>query len=233
MCSSPPCTDFSQVRNTQPGLQGQEGCKLRQWCQWFSNFRQAWQRQHILLLENVVPSADLHRELDKLVGHNSFVVDAASWGVVSRPRLWWSNVLTPPPQWCSPALLVGEGTAGAGSWFLAPTCSLVRMLPSDCKSATFHADVLASRSLFPCLTTPAPTDQGRNPPNKRRRTERRETMRRWMSAPRQYPHHQYRERSLVTIQGRLTTPDAETREWLQGLPAGTTCPAGQPVSDYR
>ena len=118
VCSSPPCTDFSQIRNTQPGLQGQEGCKFRQWCQWFSNFRQAWQRRHILLLENVVPSADLHRELDELVGHNSFVVDAASWGVVSRPRLWWSNVLTPPPQVLLAACNVIPVTSGpVETWY--------------------------------------------------------------------------------------------------------------------
>ena len=96
VCSSPPCTDFSQVRASPPGLQGQEGCKFRQWCQWLSSFRKSLKLQHVFLVENVLPSGEVHRELDKLVGHNSFVVDAASWGVVSRPRLWWSNVLTPP-----------------------------------------------------------------------------------------------------------------------------------------
>ena len=52
--------------------------------------------QRILLVENVVllqPSTLLHAELDNAFGFTSFVVDAASWGDVSRPRLWWSNVL--------------------------------------------------------------------------------------------------------------------------------------------
>ena len=87
VCAGPPCTDFSQMRSQQPGLSGSEGCKFKEWVKWFQTFRSALQNQHILLLENVIPSASLHAELDRLVLTKSFVVDAASWGVVSRPRL--------------------------------------------------------------------------------------------------------------------------------------------------
>ena len=232
MCSSPPCTDFSQVRASPPGLQGQEGCKFRQWCQWLSSFRKALKLQHVFLL----PSGEVHRELDKLVGHNSFVVDAASWGVVSRPRLWWSNVLTPPTLDSSQPPVVLAGLARwrryNRCWQLVPSSNLFpKQNAADCPSAVFHPDVVANRSVFPCLTTPAPSASGRDPPQKRRRTESPETLRRWAAASRQFPPYQYRARALVTIQGRLTTPDAATREWLQGLPAGTTLPPGQPLSE--
>ncbi|CAE7405213.1 unnamed protein product, partial [Symbiodinium necroappetens] len=210
------------VRNSPPGLQGQEGCKFRQWCQWLSTFRKALQRQHVFLVENVLPSAEVHRELDKLVGHNSFVVDAASWGVVSRPRLWWSNVLSPPALDCAQPPVVLAGLARwrryNRCWQLVPSSNLFpRQNAAECPTAVFHPDVVAGRSVFPCLTTPAPSEKGRDPPQKRRRTESPETLRRWAAASRQYPPYQYRTRALVTIQGRITTPDAETRETASQL----------------
>ncbi|CAE7672356.1 unnamed protein product, partial [Symbiodinium sp. CCMP2456] len=91
ICSSPPCTDFSQIRSSQPGLKGTEGCKFRKWVQWFKTFRSVLKRQYVFLLENVVPSASTHAELDQLVGVPSFVIDASSWSLISRPRLWWTN----------------------------------------------------------------------------------------------------------------------------------------------
>ena len=64
----------------------------------------------------MVPDASLHAGLEQLVGASSFVVDAASWGVVSRPRLWWSNVLqlSPLPSW----LDLPDG--GSSIWQLIP-----------------------------------------------------------------------------------------------------------------
>ncbi|CAE7760192.1 unnamed protein product, partial [Symbiodinium necroappetens] len=184
VCSSPPCTDFSQVRTSPPGLQGQEGCKFRQWCQWLSSFRKTLKLQHVFLVENVLPSGEVHRELDKLVGHNSFVVDAASWGVVSRPRLWWSNVLTPPTLDSNQPPVVLAGLARwrryNRCWQLVPSSNLFpKQNAADCPYAVFHPDVVANR---------------------------------WAAASRQFPPYQYRTRALVTIQGRLTTPDAATRE---------------------
>ncbi|CAE7799181.1 unnamed protein product [Symbiodinium sp. CCMP2592] len=46
------------------------------------------------------------------------------------------------------------------------------------------------------------------------------------------PPHQYREQALVKVHGKWQTPDAATREWIQGLPPNTTLPAGSGISEY-
>ena len=80
-----------------------------------------------------------------------------------------------------------------------------RQCATECPSASFHENVVSAREVFPCLTTPAPSAEGRNPPNKRRRAESAETLRRWAATSRQYPPHQYREQALVKIQGHWRT----------------------------
>ena len=47
-------------------------------------------------------------------------------------------------------------------------------------------------------------------------------MSRWKEAGQQYPPWQFRTQALVRIAGTDRTPDAATREWLQGLPSGYT-----------
>ena len=75
------------------------------------------------------------------------------------------------------------------TWQIIRSSSLFpRPCATECPSASFHDDVV-----FPCLTTPAPSAEGRNPPDKRRRAESSETLQRWAAASRQYPPHQYRE----------------------------------------
>ena len=80
------------------------------------------------------------------------------------------------------------------TWQLIRSSSLFpRQCATECPSASFHDDVVSARVLFQCLTTPAPSAEGRNPPNKRQRAESSETPQRWAAASRQYPPHQYRE----------------------------------------
>jgi len=212
ICSSPPCTDFSQIRASQPGLKGTEGCKFRKWVQWFKAFRSALKRQHVFLLENVVPSASTHAELDQLVGVPSFVIDASSWSLISRPRLWWTNTVTPPSAGAAEVPLVLAGLARWRKynrcWQLLPSSHhFPKQNAADCQSASFHPEVQAGRLVFPCLTTPAPSDEGRNPPGKRRRTEDAETLRRWAAASRQYPPINIESKPLLryrVIGGRPT-----------------------------
>ena len=94
-----------------------EGCKFCKWCQWFSSFRSALKHQH-LWMETVIPHASLRKELDQVVGFRSFVIDAASWAVWCRPRLWRSRAVEPPSHESAqpPPVL-----AGFARWRSLPT----------------------------------------------------------------------------------------------------------------
>ena len=172
-------------------------------------------------------SPDIQNLFDKELCSRSFVCDAASWSVVSRPRLWWVSALAPPaPNEPLPLAVCG----GLGRWRkynrfwqLLPSSSLFpRQSAASCNTATFHVEVAQGRALFPCLATPAPSSAGRPPRQKRRRSESPGTMSRWKEAGQQYPPWQFRTQALVRIAGTDRTPDAATREWLQGLPSGYT-----------
>ncbi|CAE7273577.1 unnamed protein product, partial [Symbiodinium sp. CCMP2456] len=64
------------------------------------------------------------------------------------------------------------------------------------------------------------------------RTENNDTLQQWAAASRQYPPHQYRPQALVRVHGKWQTPDAATREWIQGFPQGITSPSDERISEH-
>ena len=66
--------------------------KFAQFATWLKTFLSLSPFKVAFLVENVLMSASLQSELDNLLSATSFLCDASSWGVVSRPRLWWSNI---------------------------------------------------------------------------------------------------------------------------------------------
>ena len=130
-------------------------------------------------------------------------------------RLWWSESINAPAKdETSPGHLL-SGMARNRQWGLIPCApQFPRQVAAECPCATLHEDVRSGRVRYPCLTTPAPTNEGRSMPAKRKRTESPETMRRWNQGGRQEPPWQYRKSALVTIQGKLDIPDPKTREFL-------------------
>ena len=92
VCAAPPCLDFTIMKGSAAaGVRGQEGNKFIQWSVWWKQFKSKSLFLLALLVENVVPSAEIQSSLDECLGARSFLRDAASWGLVSRPRLWWSE----------------------------------------------------------------------------------------------------------------------------------------------
>ena len=77
---------------------------------------------------------------------------------------------------------------------------------------------------FPCLTTPAPTSEGRPPPPKRKRDESPETLSRWRKDSQQFApwHWQCRAHALAEEKGKLGTPSSSVREFLHDFPEGYT-----------
>ena len=231
MCAAPPCPDFSQIAHSARGLGGPEGRKFAQWAQLWHALSSSTSFKFALLAENVVPTEPVQRQLDSTLGLTSFLLDASSWEVISRPRVWWSDQLSIPETSTSnpePVL------SGSGRWrrfnrmwqLLPATPQFVRQNATDCPFASFHPEVMSGRTLFPCLTTPAPTEEGRPPPAKRsKRAESPETLARWKAARQQFPPWQYRATALVAEppgSSDWRTPSADTKEWLHGFPSGYT-----------
>ena len=228
VCAAPPCHDFSAIRGaSSPGVAGPEGAKFVSWSKWLQQFASVCTLQLVLVVENVLMQPDIQDLFDKELCCKSFVCDAASWSLVSRPRLWWVSNLSPPKaNEPTPASVCG-GLARWRKynrfWQLLPASPVFpKQVASTCSTAVFHNEVVAGRVLFPCLTTPAPSPAGRPPPPKRRRSESPGTMARWKEGSQQYPPWQYRQTALVRIAGVDRPPDAATREWIQGLPSGYT-----------
>ena len=76
---------------------------------------------------------------------------------------------------------------------------------------------------MPCMTTPAPSADGRPPPKKMKSKMRPDTRQRWLEDSRQYaPWHYDEEHMLVDASGQLALPTIGIKEQLQGLPIGYT-----------
>ncbi|CAE7265094.1 DNMT3A [Symbiodinium sp. CCMP2592] len=225
--AAPPCHDFSRIRSDPPGTQGHEGSKFTKFAAWLLEFVQSSSFRVLFLVENVHMSASQQQELDKALNCRAFACDASSWGVVSRPRLWWSNAVCPPLENIRepPVALGGQARWRRLNrhWELLPNSTLFpRQVAQSCPFATFSEEVVSGRIRFPCLTTPAENTQGREPPGKKRRSESPGTMERWRAASRSYPPWQFRTHALVKVAGKKDLPDPATREWLQLLPSGYT-----------
>ena len=201
VCGAPPCHDFSVIRSSAPGTSGAERVKFVRWSEWLLQFVRACTFRVVFLAENVSMSSSLQSELDQALQTSSFLCDASTWGVVSRPRLWWSNVLQPPAATeCIPPTVLGGAARWRRVnryWELVPCSPLLpKQVAASCPHARFHSEVEAGRVRFPCITTPADSPQGRPPPLKKRRSESPGTMSRWQASQRAYPPWQFRARRL-------------------------------------
>ena len=117
ICGAPPCHDFSNIKGAGAlGTSSPEGAKFVQWADWVLRFRKLLKQQSTILVENVVMAAAAQDTLDKCLGLRSFLCDAASWGLVSRLRLWWSDSITPPDPTAQRVPTVMSGMARWRKW---------------------------------------------------------------------------------------------------------------------
>ena len=225
---APPCPDFSQIKGSLSlGTAGPEGRKFVDWIhKWWKPFSSSCKFELGFLVENVTMSQQVQTSLDNLLQTRSFMSDAASFGLVSRPRLWWASHIKPPENLQLAPQPIAAGMARwrkwNRNWELLPSSSrFPRQVAATCRVGRFSGSVR-----FPCLTTPAPTQEGRPPPPKRKREESPETMARWRQDSQQFAPWHYRAYALVEPHGKVGPPTAEVREFLHDFPVGYT--AGSP-----
>ena len=182
LTSAPPCPDFSQICPDAPGKEGQEGRKFVEFCKFADTLQR--QLQHpiqLRLCENVVfQDRGEISYFEKALRCSAVVVDASDFGLVSRPRLFWTDIpwdqklehptTGKPLRWSKyhklPQLHVDEGYME------------VQQLEMD--GYSLHPKVVDHSMVLPCFTTPSPTDAGRSAPKRMKGRIEPEAKTRWL-----------------------------------------------------
>ena len=223
LCAGPPCVDFSVVKGDAGlGKDGPEGVKFEQFVEWQKDLRKIIGRRPMKrLVENVIPQrrGDVIYFENKL-GCQAVIMDAADYKKISRPRVWWSDI-----DWDDEEVkaILGDEVSWKkhfGSWRVtAPQQATEPFIPEGWT----QPECWLQHKLLPCLTTPAPTSEGRPAPKSSKGKMDSRTHERWLANNRQYAPWHFQEELMFTDQsGQLQLPSIETKESLHHLPVGYT-----------
>ena len=92
--AGPPCPDYTQIKGDRAlGRAGPEGRKFVEFAELLLKLQAACPWNVLFLVENVVPGKlEEARFFEDLLRVPARWVDAEDFGLIRRPRLWWSNV---------------------------------------------------------------------------------------------------------------------------------------------
>ncbi|OLP91089.1 hypothetical protein AK812_SmicGene27264 [Symbiodinium microadriaticum] len=169
-------------------------------------------RRFGFLVENVEMTPADAAEASKQLGCQPVFADAADFGWIGRPRLWWSSIdwdeVTHDPstaeRWTWVLRIIAAGIAYAWTPPRAAPDSF------DLDGLKFFDAVASGRIRLPCSTTPAADERGRPPPR---------SMRGKVTTDVQFaPWHYQRDAMLADDQEKLVvlTPGPRTRHRLLG-----------------
>ena len=173
--------------------------------------------------------AEIHY-VSKQLRAEPIMMDAGDLGIISRPRLWWTR-----HKWTSEDRhpLSGEELRW-GSAYKIPRLYLDLPLTEehelDFDGYCLPGVVARHEKRLPCLTTPAPTEEGRPPPKKLRGKMDADTRARWLADHRRFAPWHYASNSMLAKDGQYIIPEANHKDQLQGFPKGYTNVTG--VSEH-
>ena len=163
--TAPPCKDHSKIRDSPPGLQGQDGSLLQHMVDIEWSIRLSIPEHPIdSLMENVLPHDSIQEHFDDITdqwGTIPIVLDAADGHMLSRPRLWWNTI-----QWEPVQEIISSQTPWQLTWTKHPPYSKLHnpiaadLQPNIQMKGWETPNILTQGGLFHCLTTQAITDTG-------------------------------------------------------------------------
>lgn len=166
--SAPPCPDFSRVCPDAPGKEGQEGRKFVEFCKFSENVKhQLPQPVKKMLCENVVlQDKGEISYFEKALGCSAVVLDSADFGLVSRPRLFWTDI-----QWDHQLRHpVSDRQLRWSKYQKIPQVHIdegyMEVNDMEMDGYQLHPRVVGHSMVLPCFTTPAPTSAGRSAPKR-------------------------------------------------------------------
>ncbi len=93
--SAPPCPDFSSIKGDEaPGKEGPEGQKFLRFTEFANSVEERLPHKKFgYLVENVILQDRGEADLFSLqMNCNVVAIDATDYGLINRPRLWWSRI---------------------------------------------------------------------------------------------------------------------------------------------
>ena len=222
--AGPPCPDFSKVATGQ-GRTGPTGRLFQVCCDFIAALEARLQRHSFqIVVENVVMNR--REDVDyfsKQLKASPMLLCASDFGVISRPRLFWTRLdfakLKLNPVTNKPMRWSKQG----GHPRLHIEAQHDDMSKFQMKGLQFHNEVASGARLLPCLTTPATSDAGRDPPKGMKGALEPAVKRRWLQANRQYAPWHYADTAMVLAKtGEMITLPAELKEQAHHYPPGVT-----------
>ena len=219
-----PCPDFSRIKDEPAGRQGQEGRKFDASVDILHDLGREFSGRITFLFENVVAKdSELLSHFNQRLGVSGFVVEAADVGIIRRPRLWWSNGIEP-----------GDDCFRWGTYDGMPRAFLdaPRLLAGAIPTGLWQFDpaVVEGKALLPCLSTPAPSAEGRSAPIGSLKKASKGAVERWKKGGKQYPPWCFEEKAMLQYVSEagvaFRLPEAEEKELLMQLPPGCTAAEG-------
>ena len=223
--SAPPCPDFSQIKENNVGLSGTEGSKFTAYVKLVHDIEAGLgHRQVRHLAENVVMQQKSEVEyISQTLRSNAVVLDAGDFGMVSRPRLWWSRTnwsehTKDPISGCD--LRWGKFQGFPRLYFEGPKDDINNY---QLWGYSFSQQVQDGQVRMPCLTTPAPDERGRPAPKRAKGKLSEEARNHWLRYGRQYAPWHYEAPALMSnSNGQLSTPPIWVKEQMHHLPVDYT-----------
>ena len=199
LTAAPPCKDHSRLRDQPPGTDGTDGSLLSQMTQTESDIRGLLPDYTIRsMMENVIPHRNIKQHFDHISqqwGSPPALIDAADGMVMSRPRLWWTDI-----RWKEAESRLTQDTPFTLHWQQHTDFNQLHNPLAPLIQPSIHIKnwetpaILCQQQLFHCLTTQAPTDLGRPPPQHTNADAA--TWDRWQNDNRQFPPWQYQPQYL-------------------------------------
>ena len=219
--AAPPCPDFSVISQSAKGLQGDEGSKLH-YSKLAREIEQGLGTRDVRhLVENVIfQQKSEAQHMSNELNASPVVADSSDFGLIGRPRLWWSRI-----EWRQ--VQFNPITGKPLKWGTYPKLHIeapldeVEHIYTDGHS--FHLKVSQHIAFLQCLMTPAPDEYGRAAPKKSRTRTDPETRNRWLEGGRQYAPWHYQEHALLRDPGgNLVVPPITIKEQVHHFPYNYT-----------
>ena len=231
--SAPPCPDFSSINSSAEGFSGSEGSKFDSFLQFSSQLEEElheWTFIH--LCENVIMQTKAEiQHVSHGLQAEPVVIDAADLGIISRPRLWWTR-----HPWSSSDRHPISGEALR--WGSHHKINKLYMDMPLSEADHFDFDgfelpgvIVRHEKRLPCLTTPAPTAEGRPPPKKLKGKMDPECRSRWLNDGRRFAPWHYDKNSMLQKEGEMIIPWADHKDQLHGFVKGYTGVTGASEHD--
>ena len=208
-----PCPDYSRITEG-PGREGNQGQLFGTMCDLLDDLLPRLQGRSVgILVENVFMNA--YGNINYFNGRlkaGAVLVDAADFGLVSRPRLWWTRV-----GWSQ---CTGYKCSRSGRIHrLHVQTDRGDLTHLDMRGFSFGKEVQAGLQSLPCFTTPAPTESGRSAPKKMKTQIDSATRQRWLNDSNTFAPWHYQEAAMVSSpEGRLEVLPPFLKEQAHHLP---------------